>query len=65
MQNLKRILANTSLFRMLDERQLDEITAATQPIRATTNTSVVSQGDAPKGVYVVVYGQVKIGFHHR
>lgn len=65
MQNLKRILANTSLFRMLDERQLDEVTSATQPIRATTNTCVINQGDAPKGVYVVVYGQVKIGFDRK
>lgn len=64
-QNLKRILANTSLFRMLDDQQLDEITSATQPIRASTNTSVVSQGDAPKGVYLVVYGQVKIGFDRK
>ncbi len=65
MQNLKRILANTSLFRALDERQLDELATAAQPIRATTNTSVVNQGDAPKGVYVVVYGQVKIGFDRK
>lgn len=65
MQNLKRILANTSLFRMLDERQLEEVTSATQPIRATTNTCVINQGDAPKGVYVVVYGQVKIGFDRK
>lgn len=65
MQNLKRILGNTSLFRMLDDRQLDEIARATQPIRAATNTSVVSQGDAPKGVFMVVYGQVKIGFDRK
>jgi len=65
MQNLKRILANTTLFRMLDERQLEEVTTATQPIRATTNTCVVNQGDAPKGVYVVVYGQVKVGFDRK
>lgn len=65
MQNLKRILANTPLFRMLDERQLDEVVSATQPIRATTNTSVINQGDAPKGMYVVVYGQVKVGFDRK
>ncbi|WP_168798583.1 MULTISPECIES: Crp/Fnr family transcriptional regulator [Oxalobacteraceae] len=65
MQNLRRILANTSLFRMLDDRQLDEVTASTQPIRASTNTCVINQGDAPKGVYIVVYGQVKIGFDRK
>lgn len=64
-QNLKRILANTSLFRVLDDHQLDEVTIATQPIRASTNTSVVNQGDAPKGVYIVVYGQVKVGFDRK
>lgn len=64
-QNLRRILANTSLFRMLDERQMGEIAAATSPIRASSNTCVVSQGDAPKGVFLVVYGQVKLGFERK
>lgn len=65
MQNIKRILSNTSLFRMLDDEQLEDISAATQPIRASSNTCVINQGDAPKGVYVLVYGQVKIGFDRK
>jgi CRP-like cAMP-binding protein len=64
-QNIKRILSNTFLYKMLDERQLDEITCGTQPIRAMANTCVVSQGDAPKGAYILVYGQVKIGFDRK
>ncbi|HEX7650725.1 MAG TPA: Crp/Fnr family transcriptional regulator [Noviherbaspirillum sp.] len=64
-QNIKRILSNTTLYKMLDDRQLDEITGGTQPIRAMANTCVVSQGDAPKGVYILVYGQVKVGFDRK
>lgn len=63
--NLRRILANSTLFRPLNERELDEVTGATSPIRAAGNTSVVNQGDMPKGVYVVVYGQVKVGFERK
>lgn len=63
--NLRRILANTTLFRMLDDRQLDMVVSGTSPIRATGNTCVVNQGDTPKGVYLVVYGQVKVGFERK
>ncbi|MGE5649119.1 Crp/Fnr family transcriptional regulator [Noviherbaspirillum sp. UKPF54] len=63
--NIKRILSNTSLFRMLDDEQLSEISVGTHPIRAASNTSIINQGDAPKGVYVLVYGQVKIGFDRK
>lgn len=65
MQNLKGILANISLFHGLDMRQLDELAAATQPIRVPANTCVVSQGDIAKGIFNVVYGQVKIGFERK
>lgn len=64
-QNIKGILANTSLFRMLDERQLERLTSAAQPIRTTSNVSLVEQGDAPRGLFVVVYGQVKVGFERK
>lgn len=63
--NLRRILANTSLFRMLDEQQLDTVAIATSPIRASSNTCVVNQGDTAKGVFTVVYGQVKVGFERK
>jgi CRP/FNR family transcriptional regulator, dissimilatory nitrate respiration regulator len=61
-RNVRRILANSSLFTRLDDRQLDELATATSPIRASANTCVVQQGDVPKGVFLVVYGQVKVGF---
>jgi CRP/FNR family transcriptional regulator, dissimilatory nitrate respiration regulator len=62
MQNLKRILGSSPLFNMLDEGQLDGIAAATRPIRASSNTRIINQGDSGKGVFLVVYGQVRLGF---
>lgn len=62
MQNLKRILANSFLFHMLDDKELDAVMQATRPIRATSNTCVINQGDAAKGVFLIVYGQVRLGF---
>lgn len=62
MHNIKGILSHTSLFKMLNNEQLEEIGADTQTIRAPAHTNVVHQGDAGKGVFVVVYGQVKIYF---
>ena len=58
--NLKSILANSSLFGMLDERQLDDIVCHTNSMRVGAHLSVVNQGDAPGGTYWIVYGQVKI-----
>ena len=59
-QNLKSILANSSLFGMLDERQLDEVVSHTTSMRVDAHLSVVNQGDPPEGTFWVVYGQVKI-----
>jgi len=58
--SLKGILANTSLFKMLDERQLDAIASDTSPMRLKQNSSVVNQGDASEGAFWIVYGQVKV-----
>jgi CRP-like cAMP-binding protein len=58
--NLKSILANSSLFRMLDEPQLDALVSRTSSIRVNANMSVVNQGDAPEGTFWVVYGQLKV-----
>lgn len=65
MQNLKRILGSSPLFNMLDDGQLDTIAAVTRPIRAASNSRIVNQGDAPKGVFLIVYGQVRLGFDMR
>lgn len=58
--NLKSILANSSLFGMLDEQQLDEVVSNTNSMRVNANMCVVNQGDVPEGTFWVVYGQVKI-----
>lgn len=60
--SLRRILANTPMFRVLDDVQLDAVAAATCAMRLPGNARVVSQGDTPKGMYLVVYGQVRLGF---
>lgn len=38
--NLKSLLANSSLFGMLDEQQLDEVVSSTSSMRANANTCV-------------------------
>ena len=63
--NLKGILANTSLFGMLDEQQLDEIVSSTSLMRIGPNMCVVNRGDPPEGTFWVVYGQVKIVLYNK
>ena len=64
-RNLKSILANASLFKMLDERQLDAIVAATSPMRMAQSSCVVSQGDAAEGVFWIAYGQVQMSLRSK
>ena len=64
-RKLKGILANTSLFQMLDDGQLDEIVANTSSMRVDPNTRIVNQGDAAAGAFWVVYGQVQIGLYNK
>jgi CRP-like cAMP-binding protein len=63
--NLANILANTSLFKMLDEAQLAKLAARTTVLRMSANSAVVDEGDVAEGTYWVVYGQVKIGLHSK
>lgn len=63
--SLKSILANTSMFKMLDERQLNEVAACTSPMRVSPNSCIVNQGDAAEGSFWVVYGQVKVGVYSK
>lgn len=51
------------MFRMLDERQLDQIVGHTSFMPVSQNMCVVNVGDAPEGTYWIVHGQVKIVFH--
>ena len=59
-QTLKNTLADSWLFRMLDEQQLDQIVSHTCATPVSQNMCVVKQGDTPEGTYWIVSGQVKI-----
>lgn len=58
--SLKSIMANSSLFKMLDDAQLDAIVAGTSFSRVSANMNVVNHGDLASGAFWIVYGQVKI-----
>lgn len=59
-QELKDMLANAALFKMLDGAQLDAIAVKTRSLRVRANTVIVKQGDSALGSYWVVYGQVNV-----
>lgn len=61
--NLKSILANTSLFKMLDDAQLDDILSCTRTTQAKGNMPIVDHGEVASGAFWIVYGQVKITLH--
>jgi CRP-like cAMP-binding protein len=63
--NVTNLLANSSLFQMLDADQLDAIAARTSVLRLSANSCVVAAGDHAEGAYWIVYGQVKIGVHSK
>ena len=60
--DLKNTLANAWLFKMLGEKQLEQIVAHTCNMPVSQNMCVVNQGDAPEGTFWIVSGQVKIVF---
>ncbi len=55
-------LANLPMFSEMGPAELDRIAAATVPVYCEKGRSVVQCGDPCNGFYVVVYGQVKLGF---
>jgi CRP-like cAMP-binding protein len=62
---MKNILANTSLYKMLDSQQIARVAADTSPMRMSPNMCVVNQGDPAEGAFWVVYGQVKVGVYSK
>ncbi len=60
MLSLKSIVANSSLFKMLDDAQLEQIVAGTRLSRIGADMTVINQGDVANGAFWIVYGQVKI-----
>ena len=63
MPKLKNIIANSSLFKMLDDDQLEQIVAGTNYTRISANTNIVNHGDIASGAFWLVYGQVKIALN--
>jgi CRP-like cAMP-binding protein len=55
-------LANLPLFRELTAEELDQVAQATRQLRAARGEILFQRGDAAAGIYVVVYGQVKLAF---
>lgn len=60
--NAETFLANLSMFRELSGDQLKRIAERTRQIRLVRGETLFRRGDAPAGIYIVAYGQVKIAF---
>ncbi len=56
-------IANLPMFREMSGEELDRIAAATLPVHVQKGEAIVHCGDPCTGFHVVVYGQVKLGFH--
>lgn len=56
-------IANLPMFSEMSREELDRIAAATLPVHAQKGESILHCGDPCTGFHVVVYGQVKLGFH--
>jgi CRP-like cAMP-binding protein len=56
-------IANLPMFREMNGEELDRIAAATLPLHVQKGESIFHCGDPCTGFHVVVYGQVKLGFH--
>jgi len=55
-------LASVPLFKELAEDELDRIATRTRQVRAPRGAILFHRGEEAKGLHVVVFGQVKLGF---
>jgi CRP-like cAMP-binding protein len=55
-------LANVSLFRELAPTEMQRIAAHTRQLRAERGDTLFHRGDPATGMYVIVYGRVKLAF---
>lgn len=60
---IPEFLGRLPMFSMMSEAELDRIAAHTLPAYAAKGTAVFHAGDPCVGFHIVVYGQVKLGFH--
>lgn len=61
--NMLAILGNLPLFSEMNAEELERIAAFTLPAHAAKGEAVFHAGDPCTGFHIVVYGQVKLGFH--
>ena len=55
-------LGNLPMFSEMSAAELDRVAAGTHTVHAAKGQAVCQTGDPCEGFYVVVYGQVKLGF---
>jgi CRP-like cAMP-binding protein len=60
---LQDLLQNSQQFAELSKKELGRIAAATSRVRAPAGTVLFRRGEPCAGVYVIVYGQVKLAVH--
>jgi CRP-like cAMP-binding protein len=60
---VQEFLGRLPLFSEMSEAELDRIAAHTLPSYAGKGEAIFHQGDPCTGFHIVVYGQVKLGFH--
>ena len=61
--NVQAILGKLPMFSEMTREELERIAAFTSPSHAAKGEAVFHAGDPCTGFHIVVYGQVKLGFH--
>ncbi|MBB5020435.1 CRP-like cAMP-binding protein [Chitinivorax tropicus] len=60
--DLHGMLSNLPLFRELAPNEINDFVAATREVRAERGTVLFRKGDPASGLWIIVYGQVKLSF---
>jgi CRP/FNR family transcriptional regulator, dissimilatory nitrate respiration regulator len=61
--NVQAFLGKLPMFSEMSQAEIDRIAAFTLPSRVAKGEAVFHAGDPCTGFHIVVYGQVKLGFH--
>lgn len=61
--NVQAILSKLPMFSEMSREEIDRIAACTMPSHVAKGEAVFHAGDPCTGFHIVVYGQVKLGFH--
>ena len=60
--DLHGVLANLPLFKALSPAEIDELGQSVREIRADRGEVLFQKGDPSTGLWVIVFGQVKLAF---